>query len=210
VKPPKYDLFAAGSDPLQLPLPGAEVCLFPQVDLGVDVDELLHELLRQTPWQTGDIVLFGKRHQQPRLFAWYGDAQAHYAYSGTQLAPRAWTPRLQGLRECMEALAGVPFNSVLLNCYRDERDSMGLHADDEPELGLRPVIASLSLGAERVFRFRHRHDRTLKPLRLPLPAGSVLLMAGDTQRNWKHELPRQSRPCGPRVNLTFRLVQPRP
>jgi alkylated DNA repair dioxygenase AlkB len=202
------DLFDEGGAVQRLSLPDADVCFYPQVALGVCPDTLLHELIRDVPWQSGDIVLFGRRYRQPRLFAWYGDPQAHYSYSGTALAPRPWTPRLQQLRECMQRLADVPFNSVLLNYYRDHRDSMGLHADDEPELGPRPVIASLSLGAERVFRLKHRRDRSIRAVRLPLPAGSVLLMAGATQRHWKHELPKQTRPCGPRLNLTFRLIHP--
>ncbi len=186
--------------------PGACLTLHSGAELGLPRDELLDELVRTTPWQTGDVVLFGKRHRQPRLFAWYGDPGSSYRYSGTTLEPLPWTRRLADLRQRMEALADAPFNSVLLNYYRDHRDAMGLHADDERELGEQPVIASLSLGEPRPFRLKHRHDRGVAPLKLPLPSGSVLVMAGDTQANWKHEIPRQARPCGPRVNLTFRFI----
>jgi len=199
------DLFPDPSSEV-ITAPGARLVLHTGVDLGLPPLELLDEFLEATPWQTGDVVLFGKRHRQPRLFAWYGDPGSRYRYSGTTLEPRPFTDRLADLRRRMEALAGAAFNSVLLNCYRDHRDAMGLHADDERELGAQPVIASLSLGEPRPFRLRHRHDRAVAPLKLPLPSGSVLVMAGDTQMNWKHELPRQARPCGPRVNLTFRFI----
>jgi alkylated DNA repair dioxygenase AlkB len=201
------DLFPETSSEV-ISAPGASLVLHRAVALGSASDELLGELLRDTPWRSGDVVLFGKRYRQPRLFAWYGDPGASYRYSGTTLEPLPWTARLDDLRRRMERLAGAPFNSVLLNYYRDQQDAMGLHADDEPELGDRPVIASLSLGEARPFRLRHRHDKAIKALKLPLPPGSVLVMAGDTQANWKHEIPRQARPCGPRVNLTFRYIYP--
>lgn len=201
------DLFPETSSEV-ISAPGAALVLHRAVALGLASDALLAELLRDTPWRTGDVVLFGKRYLQPRLFAWYGDPGASYRYSGTTLEPLPWTARLDDLRRRMERLADAPFNSVLLNYYRDQQDAMGLHADDEPELGDRPVIASLSLGEARPFRLRHRHDKAVKALKLPLPSGSVLVMAGDTQVNWKHEIPRQARPCGPRVNLTFRYIHP--
>lgn len=200
------DLFPA-SEAQAIAAPGAELAFYPAVELGAPAHELLDELLQEIPWDSGYVTLFGKRHRQPRLFAWYGDPGTVYRYSRTTLEPRPWSGRLAALRERVELLAGARFNSVLLNYYRDHRDSMGLHADDEPELGHQPVIASLSLGAERSFRLRHRRDRAIKPLRLLLPGGSLLLMAGDTQANWKHELPKQAQPCGPRINLTFRWIQ---
>ncbi len=101
---------------------------------------------------------------------------------------------------------GSSFNSVLLNYYRDGRDSMGLHADDEPELGPEPVIASLSLGATRNLYFRHRRCKELATVNVPLPSRSLLVMRGETQRNWKHGIRKVARPCGPRVNLTFRHI----
>jgi alkylated DNA repair dioxygenase AlkB len=107
----------------------------------------------------------------------------------------------------MESIAEARFNSVLLNYYRDQRDSMGFHSDDEPELGDRPVIASLSLGEERTFVFKHRKVKTLKPVRLKLASGSLLLMKGETQSYWKHGIDKESRRCGPRVNLTFRSIK---
>ena len=190
----------------QLALPGADLTLLRSPDLGLPARELLSRLLAETPWRQETITLFGKTHMQPRLLAWYGDPDAVYRSSGKTHQPLPWTDTLTALRQRMEALAGARFNSVLLNYYRDQRDSMGLHADDEPELGTQPVIASISLGEERTLYFRHKRQREMQGLDVPLPDGSVLLMRGDTQANWKHGLRKLSRHCEPRVNLTFRLV----
>ncbi len=192
--------------PLAIPLPDADLLLYPRPDLGIGPDRLLAGLIHDTPWQQREITLFGRRHLQPRLVAWYGDEGACYTYSRTRFEPLPWTAPLAALRDRVGDLAGQRFNSVLLNCYRDQRDAMGLHADDEPELGPEPVIASLSLGEARSLTFRHRSRRDIPPFELPLPCGSVLLMRGVTQRYWKHGLRRLSRPCGARVNLTFRQV----
>ena len=190
----------------QLPLAGADLALFPDVDLGAPAPEIYAQLRAETPWQQESITLFGKTHLQPRLLAWYGDPGAAYRYSGKTHQPLPWTPLLLDLRGRMEALAGATFNSVLLNYYRDQRDSMGLHADDEPELGPQPVIASLSLGQERVLLFRHKRDRSAEGLDIALPDGSVLLMRGVTQDNWKHGIRKRSRHCDGRINLTFRCI----
>lgn len=199
------DLFPS-SAPQQLSLPDAELLFYPQFDLGCDDSLLLQELLRSTPWQEENITIFGKTHLQPRLVAWHGDAGASYTYSGIAHQPHPWTDTLTRLRHLVEAAAQCRFNSVLLNYYRNQHDSMGLHADDEPELGSEPVIASLSLGEQRKLYFRHRFRRELKTFNLALPSGSLLIMKGATQGNWKHGLRKLSRPCGPRVNLTFRFI----
>jgi len=199
------DLFAsAGGE--SVPLPGGELQLFRAPDLGAAPAELFTELHDTIAWREESISLFGKRYLQPRMLAWYGDADARYRYSGVSHEPLPWLPLLDALRARLETLAEAAFNSVLANLYRHNRDSMGLHADDERELGDRPVIASLSLGEERIFRLRHRHSKEIKPVKLVLPSGSVLIMRGATQQNWKHEIPKQTRPCGPRINLTFRRV----
>jgi alkylated DNA repair dioxygenase AlkB len=192
-----------------LPLPDGTLVLYRQPDLGPSPAELFTLLNDTLAWRQESITLFGRRMLQPRLLAWYGDPQAVYRYSGQRHEPLPWSAVLGELRMRVEAITGARFNSVLANLYRDHRDSMGLHADDEPELGERPVIASLSLGDERIFRLKHRQRRDLKPVRIPLTDGSLLVMAGDTQRHWKHEVPKQTRPCGPRINLTFRWVGPR-
>lgn len=192
----------------RLSLPGAAIDFFPGIDLGDPPDVWLARLAEDLAWRSETITLFGKTMLQPRLLAWYGDPDAHYRYSGKTHTPLPWTDHLLALKARVEDATGARFNSVLANLYRDHSDSMGLHADDEPELGAQPVIASLSLGATRVFRLKHRHDRRVAPLKLPLVSGSLLVMAGDTQQNWKHEVPKQRVPCGPRINLTFRYVYP--
>ncbi len=197
------DLFddAAGE---RLELPDAELTLWREIDLGIDPAELLAELVQDIDWRQDSVTLFGKTHPQPRLSAWYGEAA--YRYSGLTLQPAPWTTRLAQIRDRVEAVSGHGYNSVLLNRYRDHRDCMGMHSDDEPELGPQPVIASLSLGAVRDFRLKHRSRSDLGTVKLPLPSGSLLLMAGDTQRYWRHGIARQSRPCDPRINLTFRRI----
>ncbi len=189
-------------------LPDAELLFQPQCDLGSGYDELFERLLTETPWREESIKVFGKTHLQPRLVAWYGDPGASYTYSGIQHEPLPWTETLSLLRIHVSDVTEASYNSVLLNLYRNERDSMGLHADDEPELGPEPIIASLSLGEQRSIYFQHRHRRDIKNLNLPLPSGSLLVMRGATQRNWKHGLRKLSRPCGPRINLTFRWIDP--
>lgn len=147
-------------------------------------------------------MLFGREVLQPRLACWYGDHA--YSYSGIRLEPRAWTDRLRCLRERCSVDSGVEFNSCLVNLYRDGRDSMGWHADDEPELGREPVIASLSLGDTRVFRMRHKETKTV--VEIPLEHGSLLVMSGLMQQCWVHEIPKTKKPVGQRINLTFRVI----
>jgi len=189
----------------RLDLADAEVAYFARAfDLPV-ADELFTALRRDVAWRDEDIVLFGQRRRVPRRVAWYGDPDAKYTYSGVLHEPLEWIPPIQAVRERAEALAGQRFNSVLLNLYRDGRDGMGWHADDEPELGPQPVIASVSLGATRRFRMRHRRRREI--VSLDLGHGSLLLMAGPTQHHWVHAVPKTTRAVGERINLTFRTVQ---
>lgn len=169
-------------------------------------DRLLQTLQVQVPWRQDPIRLFGKTMLQPRLTAWYGDREAVYTYSKLRLDPLGWLPALLDLKHRIEAFSQFRFNSVLLNLYRDGRDSMGWHSDDEPELGPNPAIASLSLGVSRRFLLRHktRPDRTT----LLLSHGSLLLMAGPMQHHWQHHIPKTKQPLGPRLNLTFRQIYP--
>ena len=170
--------------------------------------DLFARLVHGLAWTQPTISLFGVRRPIPRLEAWYGDLDARYSYSGIAHEPLPWTPELAALRDRLRARAGAPFNSVLANLYRDGRDSNGWHSDDEPELGARPLIASVSLGATRRFAFKHRDDAALKQT-LELGHGDLLLMAGETQRHYKHALPRTTKPIGERINLTFRQIAPR-
>jgi alkylated DNA repair dioxygenase AlkB len=190
-------------------VPDADVRWLQRLELPEPDDAVLARLIEETPWHQETITVWRRTYLQPRLTAWYGDAGARYRYSGLDLEPLPWTDLLSALRAAVEGAVGASFNSVLLNYYRDRSDSMGLHSDDEPELGPEPVIASLSLGATRTFMLKHRRRRDLDPVRLPLASGTLLVMQGSTQRNWKHGIAKQARPCGARVNLTFRRILPR-
>jgi alkylated DNA repair dioxygenase AlkB len=189
-----------------LPLPQADLLFDPAFLLPADADKLLAELRAEVAWEQRNIRIFGQEVPQPRLTAWYGDPAARYTYSGLTWEPLPWLPALLSVRQRLENATQTSYNSVLLNYYRDGRDSMGWHADDEPELGPAPAIASLSLGATRRFRLRPRAGQTHPSLSLDLPTGSLLLMRGPTQQHWQHALPKTARPIGPRLNLTFRWV----
>lgn len=191
-----------------LPLPHAEIWLDEHFLPPAAAGALLRELENTIIWRQEAIRLYGREVLQPRLTAWHGDPGASYRYSGLQLTPQPWTPALQQLRAQLETATGATFNSVLLNLYRYGQDSMGWHADDEPELGPEPVIASLSLGATRRFRLRPRDAQHTShtPVSLDLPSGSLLVMRGPTQRHWLHAVPKTTRAAGVRLNLTFRLV----
>ncbi|MCQ4166125.1 alpha-ketoglutarate-dependent dioxygenase AlkB [Tahibacter sp. P2K] len=180
-----------------------------ELRLGLDVlaepDALLQALRAEIPWEQHRLRLYGREVASPRLSCWIGDTDAVYTYSRTRFVPQPWTPLLAALRDGLAALTAQRFNSVLCNLYRDGNDSMGLHSDDEPELGLQPLIASLSLGATRRFRLRHKRDPARR-LELELPSGSLLVMSGTTQQEYRHELPKALRVKQARVNLTFRQV----
>ena len=189
-------------------LPGADLSLWPHWLPAVDADAWLARLMDEIDFEQHRLRLFGRSVDAPRLSCWIGDPHAVYRYSGTRFSPHPWTPALSLLRDRVEAACGARFDSVLANLYRDGHDAMGWHSDDEPELGAHPVIASVSLGATRRFRLRGR-DAEHKTLDLQLPHGSLLRMAGDTQRNYRHALPRSRRVHDARLNLTFRrIVQP--
>jgi alkylated DNA repair dioxygenase AlkB len=148
--------------------------------------------------------VFGRWVQQPRLTAWFGDSDEPYHYSGNSLQAHPWTPDLLSIRGISEQLAGSSFNSALANLYRNGSDSIAWHADDEPELGTDPVIASVNLGQERRFDLRHRD--TGETVKVPLPHGSVLVMSGPTQHHWLHQVAKSAKPLAPRINLTFRMI----
>jgi len=158
-------------------------------------------------WRQDTIGLFGKAHQIPRLHDWHGDPGLSYRWSGITMAADGWHPALLELRDALAHEGYGVFNSVLANLYRDGDDCMGWHSDDEPELGKQPTLASISLGATRDFRLRHRESKTsIDSITLPLTHGSLLLMAGNTQQYWQHSLPRRKRSRAPRINLTFRSI----
>lgn len=165
---------------------------------------LLDELRDHLPWEVHRIRMFGRVVDSPRLSVWIGDEEATYRYSGTRFAPRPWTSVLLALRDRVAIACDVSFNSVLANLYRDGSDRMGWHSDDETELGPVPVIASVSLGAERTFRSRAKAGGDT--VAIDLPHGSLLRMGGQTQRLYKHELPVRKRVTEARINLTFRKI----
>lgn len=198
-----------------LPLPNADVRYAASWLPKDEADTLLGHLLKEIPWEQHRFLMFGREVTAPRLSCWIGDPDATYVYSRTRFEPRAWTPSLMSLRARLEEACAARFNSVLANLYRDGRDAMGWHSDDEPELGARPVIASLSLGATRRFRLRRRLPRGTRPapadmLEWPLAHGSLLCMAGDTQRLYQHDLPKRAAVDAPRINLTFRYIHTLP
>lgn len=166
--------------------------------------ELLHTLWAELPWQQKPIRLFGKAIMQPRLISWHCDPAIRYSYSGLQLPPTAWHPQLAKLREHLRTEMGLEFNSVLVNAYRDGQDSMGWHADNEPELGPEPTLASISLGQER--RFRWRDNLTRQTDGINLAHGSLLLLSGQFQNRYRHSVPKTTRQMGLRINLTFRHI----
>jgi len=164
---------------------------------------IFEELKAQVAWRQ-EAMQFGRRKVlQPRLTAWYGDEGKTYVYSGIRNHPLPWTPLLLTLKAGAEGFAETVFNSVLLNYYRDGTDSVGWHADNESELGERPIIASLSFGATRTFELRRR--TTGKVAKVPLTSGSILVMRGTTQRDWVHRIPKEPGSTG-RINLTFRFI----
>ena len=168
----------------------------------VDSERMFRSIMDETPWEARHIILFGKEVPQPRLACWYGDLA--YSYSGITLDPRPMTPTLLEIKQRCEEATSTQFNSVLVNLYRDGQDSMGLHADDEPELGSEPVIASVSFGAERNFRLRHRLTKELQ--QASLASGSLLVMSGLSQACWMHDIPKTKKFVEPRINLTFRYI----
>lgn len=164
-----------------------------------------HHLRDHIPWRQDSLRIGGKQIPIPRLQAWYGDPGTDYSYSGLRLQPLPWLAALEQLKQRIEDYSNTRYNSLLANLYRDENDSVGWHADNEPELGHNPVIASLSLGDTRDFQLKHRKHPEQK-LKLPLHNGDLLIMKGPLQHHWLHHVPKSKPPCQPRINLTFRRI----
>jgi len=200
---------AAGCSPHSLDLPDAEVLFYPAFFSSSQADRLLEELRDTTAWRQESFKLYGKDVGFPRLTAWYGDEGSSYVYSGIKNVPLPWTPAILEVKRAVEPPSGVVFNSVLLNRYRTGKDSVSWHADNEPEFGANPVIASASFGGTRTFQLRHKNRKELKAS-VELTHGSLLIMSGGTQANWLHQIPKTAKPVEERLNLTFRaIVAPR-
>lgn len=200
-----FDDLDAPVDKNVLPKDG-EVLYYPGFLSREESDIMLSELLKKVKWKQEKIRMYGKMINIPRLTAWYGDADKQYTYSSIKMRPHVWTEVLLDIKKRIEEKAGVEFSSVLLNLYRNGDDAVAWHSDNERELGEEPVIASLSLGTSRAFRFRHIEDKKLIRS-IELTHGSLLIMSGKTQEKWQHEVPKKKGIMLPRVNLTFRTIR---
>jgi alkylated DNA repair dioxygenase AlkB len=186
-------------------LPDAEIIYYPHFFTIAEAHAIYQELLEKIPWQQDPIKVFGKTHLQPRLTALFGNEDKSYSYSNIKMQPHPWNPLLRKINLRLETEIKHTFTSVLLNLYRDGKDSNGWHSDNEKELGKNPIIASLSFGAERSFHLQHQTQKNLKH-KIILEHGSLLMMKGTTQAYWKHQIPKTTKPIGARINLTFRTL----
>ena len=190
--------------PIQLDMPDANLKYYPNFILPAEAATIMLSLQHSLDWRQEQITLYGKTFDVPRLQAWYGDENTGYRYSNLTMQPLPWAAALLELKQKCESISNSRFNSVLANLYRHGQDGMGRHADDEPELGQQPVIASLSLGEMRNLDFYH--NETKNKVRLPLGNGSLLIMSGDTQKHWQHSVAKTKRKLAARINLTFRYI----
>jgi alkylated DNA repair dioxygenase AlkB len=190
---------------MRFELPDAEVDFLPSFLPPSEADRLFAAIRDGAVWKQDSMTMFGQPRNLPRLTAWYGDPGTAYVYSGIRNEPRPWIEPISQVKAAVEAACGVSFNSVLLNRYRTGQDSMGWHADNEPEFGPNPVIASVSFGSSRTFQMKHKTHKEWKT-KFELGHGSLLVMRGATQHHWRHAIPKTARPVGERINLTFRTV----
>jgi alkylated DNA repair dioxygenase AlkB len=201
----QFNLFASQTSALApVSLSDADIRYQPDWLSPEQSEDLFRQLQQELPWRQDTIKLYGREVNIPRLQSWHGAPHCEYTYSNLRMLPHPMPTILTQIKHRLSAELNAPFNCVLANWYRDGNDGMGMHADDEPELGPRPVIASISLGSVRRFSFKHlhsgeRHELMLEP-------GSLLVMAGDTQRNYHHGLSKTRKPIGGRINLTFRYI----
>ncbi|MEK0190259.1 MAG: alpha-ketoglutarate-dependent dioxygenase AlkB [Oscillatoriales cyanobacterium] len=184
-----------------------EVIFYPNLFSIQESDRLFSELDSSVKWRHDTIHIYGKKIPLPRLTAWYGDEGKSYIYSGIEQHPEPWNSTLRLIKLKAEEISKITFNSVLINLYRDGKDSVSWHSDDEPELGENPIIASISLGGTRRFSLRHKTSKDYK-IDIDLPKGSLLLMKGETQHFWKHQIAKTAKSVEPRINLTFRVIKP--
>ena len=188
---------------------GADVRLWESVFSASQAATLLAALESEVTWRQDEIRIAGRQIPIPRLQAWVGDRDAVYTYSGLRLIPQPWTAAVRRIRARIDGLADHDgFNGALLSLYRSGDDSIGWHGDTEPELGDDPIIAVVSLGAERCIDLGARRDKRAPRLRIPLSQGSVLWMGRGTQRNYRHRIAKvaASKQSGPRISLSFRRV----
>ena len=194
------------TEQLLLDLPNCDIQYFPSFFVKKTSDYYFETFKREVPWQQDNITVFGKTHLQPRLTALYGNNDQSYTYANITMHPHPFTQNLQTIKSTIETKTNTIFTSCLCNLYRDGKDSNGWHADNEKELGIDPVIASISLGQERYFHLKHRTKKGIKQ-KILLGHGSLLLMQGETQHHWLHQIPKTARPIKERINLTFRVLR---
>lgn len=187
-------------------LEDADLIYYPALFTKEECQYYFDQLLNAVDWQQDEIRLFGKTYDQPRLTALYANNKNPYSYSGITMHPNAFDAKLLEIKLKVEAATKEKFSSCLLNLYRDGNDSNGWHADDEKELGTNPVIASVSFGAERMFHLKHKTKSDLRH-KIILQNGSLLLMKGETQHHWLHQVPKTKKVVGKRINLTFRSIK---
>ena len=197
------DLFGFNQQFNILPNDG-EVYYFGEIIDENKAEYVFEELLHASAWEHDELVIYGKHITTKRKTAWYGNRPFKYAYSNSVKTALPWTPTLEKLKALVEKKTQTNFNSCLLNLYHSGEEGMYWHSDDEKELGNKPIIASLSLGVERKFSFKHKNIK--ENISLNLESGSLLLMKGDTQRYWQHSLPKTTKVTEPRINLTFRTI----
>lgn len=190
----------------QLDLPDCDIRYYPNFFSKEVADAYFEKLRTKTPWQQDDIKVFGKVYAQPRLTALYANNDKPYSYSNITMWPNVFNGVLLEIKSEIEKYVPNEFTTCLLNLYRDGKDSNGWHADNEKELGKNPVIASVSLGVERMFHLKHNTDPSAK-YKMVLEHGSLLVMQGETQHTWKHQIPKTAKPVGERINLTFRIIE---
>ena len=201
------DLFDSYVQFTPIPMDDADVSYINRFPMPLPDEKIFQKLYEDTMWLHQKVRVWNKEHYQPRLTAWHGDPGRIYVYSGAKMRPEPWTNLLLAIKHEVENITNSRFNSVLLNLYRDHRDRMGFHSDNEASLGYEPVIASLSYGATRTLIFKHKRRKDLATKHIRLGSGSMLLMKGKTQMNWAHGINSESTPCGPRINLTFRYIE---
>ena len=190
---------------IEFNLPNADITYYPNFIQESKASFYFKKLKTTIPWQLDNITVYGKTYPQPRLTALFGDNSKPYTYSNITMNPYPFTQELLEIKKNIDTCAGTKFTTCLLNMYRDGKDSNGWHADDEKELGKNPVIASISLGQERYFHLRHKHDKNLKQ-KILLEHGSLLLMKGETQHFWQHQIPKTTKTIMERINITYRVV----
>lgn len=184
----------------------AELLEYPEMLSKVAASELLETLIEVIPWRQEYLKIAGSVRAIPRLQCWMGDRASEYGYSGVRLSPCPWHPAVRKIHDRVAELIDNRFNSVLINFYRNGQDSVAWHADDEVELGKTPIIASVSLGAERCFQLKQKHQTPANKYQMPLRHGSLLVMGGPMQQHWLHQLPKEKGLQEPRINLTFRNI----